>query len=70
MSKQHVYEVQARVIGGRGRFAKVLGGEPGAVAAAREILRESPEVVEVGVYHSWPSPGPQRRHVRTITREQ
>jgi hypothetical protein len=47
----------------------IQGGVNVAEMKAREILAEVPTVDSVGIYHSYPSPGPRRRFVGEITRE-
>jgi hypothetical protein len=47
----------------------IAEGERCAEAAAHVYLEDHPEEQEVGVYHSWPSPGPTYRFVGNVRRD-
>lgn len=63
---KHEYEVEL----GSGSWMIYTGTiEKTAIEQARQILREYPDERYVKVYHSYPSPGPQRRYVGTVARD-
>jgi hypothetical protein len=72
---EHRYEVEARHEDGRaslmieaatGKRAGAL--ERSALGYAATLLAEHPEVTSVGIYHTYPSPGPVRRFVTEVKR--
>jgi hypothetical protein len=65
--KKHEYEIVPIINEGHGPFLKV-GSVQGAVYEAEKIMTDRPEVERVNVYHSHPSPGPQRRYIGFLDR--
>jgi hypothetical protein len=75
--KIHIYEIEPRQETDTGGYktagmTQVAKGkrpehlERSAIYDAQTFLAEHPEVTSVGVYHTYPSPGPVRRFVREI----
>jgi proteasome lid subunit RPN8/RPN11 len=61
-TKQHLYEINPRST--PGYFIEA----PSGVLDAEKYLMEHPEEDAIGVYHTYPSPGPHRRFVREVRR--
>lgn len=67
---RHEYEVQ-RGSDDACRFGMVFAGnaEATALRRAKEILDEFTDEDHLKLYHSYPSPGPQRRYVGRVDRD-
>jgi hypothetical protein len=67
---KHEYEVQ-KGSDDAGRYGMVFAGnrEATAVRRAVEILGKFAAEDHLKLYHTYPSPGPQRRYVGRVTRD-
>jgi hypothetical protein len=51
-----------------GQWKREATGEARAVGAAIELMGERPDVDQVRIYHTHPSPGPVQRYVGAVNR--